>query len=118
MSLRARLVAVIALLMQVSAPLAAYAVAVPGPGSDDFCSVAKRIDRTPLPAPDSVPVDRHALSHCALCAGGSASAALPAPPVPTLMLVHMPSERIASDSTFLSHEASIRPRARGPPLLV
>jgi len=117
MSLTARFVAVVTLLMQVSAPLAAYVVAAPGPGLDDFCSVAKPTERAPFKAPGSAPVDRHALSHCALCAGGSATAALPAPSAATFVVIRASSERIADPLPIAAVQSPIRPHARGPPRL-
>lgn len=116
MSWRTRLVAICALAMQVTAPLAAYAVAIPGPALNDFCSVAKPVDRSPAKVPGKTPVERHALSHCAQCAGGSAMLALPASPVAVLVTIGAPSLRIAYSIAPSLRDAVIRPHARGPPL--
>jgi len=116
MSLRTRLIAIVALVMQATTPLAAYAVAAPGPVLDDFCSVAKPVKRAPPAGPAGAPVERHGASHCAFCVGGSGVAALPAPPLAVFAVFDARSERIAHAVAVNARDAPIQPHARGPPL--
>jgi hypothetical protein len=107
-----------ALALHVLAPFVAYASARPLPGFNDLCSVygntgAAGVEPVGLPAPYS---DRHLLSHCALCPGGSAAVAV-LPPVVALPLL-LPAGKLEMPVVVSAAAAAapiFLPPPRGPP---
>lgn len=112
-----RWIASLALVAHILVPFAAYASVKVGTPFGDVCSVASKV-QAPIPAPVGLPGQqsgRHVTDHCALCPGGSATAAI-MPSAPPTMQAHAPST--VAHRAEIAAPASLQlllPPARAPP---
>jgi hypothetical protein len=119
MKRRVRLgIAFAALALHVLAPFAAYASVKPAPAYNDLCSVYAKTAPAGV-APVGLPVqqsDRHALSHCALCPGGSAAAAVLPQAIALPLLLQTGAVRApVALRAALAAAPILFPPPRGPP---
>jgi DUF2946 family protein len=112
-----RWIAVAVLGAHVFVPFAAYASVKAGTVFGDVCSVFGKA-QAPTATPVGLPAqgsDRHTADHCALCPGGSATAAIMPPALPTMPAHAHPIVARRSDCAAPTSLQLLLPPARAPP---
>jgi hypothetical protein len=108
----------LAALMHLGAPIAAYAKATPAVMPGNFCSAARGVSPVPSDQGSSRSSGEHHCANAPCCAGGALdSAALP-PHVPVVFSVSLPPVRAPSSRPEALPPAPIASaQPRGPPVL-